>query len=276
MWLLVGALCLPPVRRPAPSLLVDRASSWSNPQGSSLTQVAPSLYLAERPFFPSLPGLSSTDVGCKMAVVVLPGGKLWVHAPVALDAKLRSALSQLGEVAHIVTPNTEHMKWAGEWIRAFPNATSYACPGLRERKPEVGWERSLEELCDRGLSSSSPPAEWGGEIELCWLKDVIPLTSRPFFNEVVFCHKPSRTLIVTDLWWNYPSDPSVPFSSRLWKKAMDFIYRPVYNRLMHGPQWHESYETIMGWDFEYIAPCHGEPVATGGKQVLANHLAQSA
>ena len=54
---------------------------------------------------------------------------------------------------------------------------------------------------------------------------------------------------------------------------MDYIYRPVYNRLMRAPGWDESYRTIMSWDFDYLAPCHGEPVAAGGKEVLRTHLA---
>ena len=65
----------------------------------------------------------------------------------------------------------------------------------------------MQELLDAdgGLTSTAPPAEWGGAIELCWVRDKVPLTGMvdggiPFFNEVVFCHKPSRTLIVTDLW----------------------------------------------------------------------------
>ena len=72
-------------------------------------------------------------------------------------------------------------------------------------------------------------AEWGGAIDLCWVRDKIPLTPGiAFFNEVCFCHRPSRTLIVTDLWWNYPSSGDdvtppvreVPLSSRLWKVGM--------------------------------------------------------
>lgn len=122
---------------------------------------------------------------------------------------------------------------------------------------------------------------WGGVIELCWVRDQIPLTPAiPFFNEVVFCHIPSKTLIVTDLWWNYPAGrddvegaaADVPLASRLWKGGMDRIYRPVYNRLMQTSTSTTSYETILSWDFEYIAPCHGEPVALGGREVLRNHL----
>jgi hypothetical protein len=177
------------------------------PQGTSLTQIADDVWLAERPFYPRLPGLQGTDVACKAAIVRLPDGKLWVHAPVGLDAQLRDALAELGPIGHLVTPNTEHQKFAPSWFIEYPEAVSWACPGLREKKPDVGWRRSLTELLDapNGLTARAPPEAWGGALDLCWIRDKIPLTPGiAFFNEVVFCHRPSKTLIVTDLWWNYP------------------------------------------------------------------------
>ncbi|EOD18559.1 hypothetical protein EMIHUDRAFT_50494, partial [Emiliania huxleyi CCMP1516] len=68
----------------------------------------------------------------KMAVVRLPDGTLWVHSPVELDSALRDALAALGPVRHVVTPNTEHQKYASDWLREYPEATGYSCPGLRE------------------------------------------------------------------------------------------------------------------------------------------------
>lgn len=277
-YLLDSALSLSvPIRRVAPKLISTRPVTWSNPLGSTLTQIHDDVWLAERPFYPSLPGLGGTDVGCKMVVVKLPDGSLWVHSPVALDEQLRSALEELGEVRHIVTPNTEHQKFAPFWIVAYPEAMSYACPGLREAKPGLGWKRSLEELLDQDVTSSAAPTEWGGAIELCWVRDRVPLTrDMPFFNEVVFCHRPSRTLIVTDLWWNYPSrddvEVEVPRSSLLWKFGMDRIYLPVYNGLMKTQSFDSSISTILNWPWDYIAPSHGEPVAEDAKGVLARHL----
>lgn len=87
--------------------LIDRSISWSNPQGSVLTQIADDVWLAERDFYPRLPGLQGTDVGCKACIVRLPDGKLWVHAPVELDDSLKAALEELGPVGHIVTPNSK-------------------------------------------------------------------------------------------------------------------------------------------------------------------------
>ena len=90
----------------------------------------------------------------------------------------------------------------------------------------------------------------------------------------------ARCLLHRDLWWNYPASKSdvqggvvdVPFSSRLWKIGMDRVYRPVYNNLMRTPTCATSYETILNWDFEYIAPAHGEPVCGDAKAVLRKHL----
>ena len=90
----------------------------------------------------------------------------------------------------------------------------------------------------------------------------------------------ARCPLRRDLWWNYPASKSdvqgsvadVPFSSRLWKIGMDRVYRPVYNNLMRTPSCATSYETVLNWDFEYIAPAHGEPVCGDAKAVLRKHL----
>ena len=136
-----------PLRRPAPALLQDREATWSNPQGASLSQIAEDVWLAERPFYPRLPGLTGTDVGCKACIVRLPDGKLWVHAPVGLDDGLRQALAQLGPVGHIVTPNTEHQLYAPSWILQYPEALSYAVSGewsaVSGQRSAVSGQRSV-------------------------------------------------------------------------------------------------------------------------------------
>ncbi len=271
--MLAHAVRMAPLAR-QPTNTPSLPKSWSNPCGADLVRVADGVFLAERPFYPSLPGLQRVDVGCKMAVVQLPSGGLFVHSPVRLDDGLRREIDALGPVECIVTPNSEHMLYAQQWIDAYPAAVSYAAPGLRERYPHVKWQRSLAELVDDGSASSArPPPEWGGAIELCWVKDRVPLTrARPFFNEVVFCHRPSGALIVTDLWWNYPGDCSVPLGSRLWKRGMDEVYKPVYNRFMKADGWAESADVILGWDFNTILPAHGDPIVGDAKGVLRRHL----
>ena len=47
---------------------------------------------------------------------------------------------------------------------------------------------------------------------------------------MVFFHKPSKILITTDLFWDYPGGAGIPFGTKLWKFGMDHIYLPFYNR----------------------------------------------
>ena len=172
----------------------DRDVTWSNPQGATLTQLKPQVWWGERPFYPRIPGLRGVDVACKMAVVKLRDGTLWVHAPVALDDKTRAAVDALGPVRHVVTPNTEHLKWAKEWLDAYPDATGYACPGLMDARPDIGY--------DAEVGRGDPPASWLDEFEVAWIEEERSpfkiFGDKPFFSEVVFNHKQSGVLFVAD------------------------------------------------------------------------------
>lgn len=57
--------------------------------------------------------------------------------------------------------------------------------------------------------------------------------ARAFHNgmQVVFVHKPSGTLIATDLIWNYPGS-GTPKGTQAWKFGMDRVYLPFYKRFM--------------------------------------------
>lgn len=44
-------------------------------------------------------------------------------------------------------------------------------------------------------------------------------------------HKPSGTLIATDLVWNYPGS-GTPRGTQAWKFGMDRVYLPFYKRFM--------------------------------------------
>ena len=49
--------------------------------------------------------------------------------------------------------------------------------------------------------------------------------------QVVFVHKPSGTLIATDLIWNYPGS-GTPKGTQAWKFGMDKVYLPFYKKFM--------------------------------------------
>ena len=265
---------------------------WSNRLGSVLTPAAPSVYTADRPFY-----WNKIDVGCRMTVIELPvkGSKpdLWIHSPVALDGPLQKLLAEIGTVRHVVSPNKEHVKFAPQWALAYPEAQMWACPGLMEQEPDTRWTQEIPYNTDS--------AELWPDIQALHSNcEVNPFTGKPFFNEVVFYHKPSQTLLTTDFFWNYPANdgvtnsnlestetgpwelaPSVdpiPLGSKLWKFGMDQVYKPFYNNLMVQDK--QSYQRIVDtilnkWDVATVIPAHGDLVR--GKpmvqQVLQTHFA---
>ncbi|KAL7576406.1 hypothetical protein ACA910_018211 [Epithemia clementina (nom. ined.)] len=264
--------------------------TWSNRVGNVLTPISlEGVYSADRPFI-----WNKIDVGGRMAVIEMPttttNGKrdLWVHSPVNLDEPLRKALSNLGTVKYVVSPNYEHLKYASQWHQAFPEAEMWACPGLPERMPEIAWKGEFpHQLRPVSWKNNMDPSDAGSKLP--WDAEFLqalhidmeknPFTGKPFFNEVIFYHKPSKSLIVTDCFWNYPSRDTpnsdfqeddtwemaprvdVPFGTSLWKFGMDKIYTPFYNNFMvTDPSAYRDvcHHIMNGWDIETIIPCHGD------------------
>lgn len=246
--------------------------------------------------------------------------QLLIHSPVHLDPPLIEALSKLGSVSHIVSPNYEHVKYAQEWANYYPDAKVWGCPGLSEKMPSVRWTGEFMEGTRppgfyHGGSSSSVGGGNGaddanaslvGYIDGMWNwndvqpmhinTEVNPFTGRPFFNEVVFYHALSKTLIVTDLYWNYPRGDGVtngdlaekwesvaapasageddedfgvwelapnvgdiPLGSKVWGKiGMDKLFYPFYMNVMVMPEKRKTFEEIA----RYITCGNGWEVET--------------
>lgn len=234
------------------------SAGWSNRLGTALTPAAiPGVYTACRPFL-----WNTIDVGCRMTVIELAKTSdrskpdLFVHSPVLLDKPLMEAIAKIGVVKHIVSPNYEHVKFAKMWGEAYPDANMWGCPGMMEREPEVNWTGEIPFSARPPTfpsSSNTEPVEgmwdWNEIQPLHFDTEVNPFTNRAFFNEVVFYHTASKTLMTTDTYWNYPKSDGVtnsnyeevedfksndygswelapsmeeiPFGSRMWKKGMD-------------------------------------------------------
>lgn len=171
-----------------------------------------------------------------------------------------------------MTPNREHLRYGRAWAEAVDGAALWTCPGL-------DWPDQQQVFPGRAGGEAAPPADgalydaaqakaavaaWGGDVEalLCdWERN--PFTGGPFFDEVLFFHKTSRSLFVTDLWWNYPRD--LAGGSRAWAFGMDKVYRPFHNRLMitSKDRARQALRAIDAWAPVRIVPCHGDVVDTG-------------
>lgn len=65
-----------------------------------------------------------------------------------------------------------------QWIEAYPNATSYVCPGGQAKLKDIPYNTELPR-------DNQAPADWLGEVEPVFLGyENVPVLNKPFFNEV--------------------------------------------------------------------------------------------
>jgi hypothetical protein len=192
-----------------------------------------------------------------MTIVRLAGGSLFVHSPNTLDDALRQAVSRLGEVEFIVAPNAMHAHAVDQFSAAWPRAVVCADPGLRRRHPDLRIDRDLGEF---------PEAEWHDDL------DQATVDGNVFFREVVFLHRASRTLIVTDLIENLHAEHLSPFgrlTCRLFGVYGHPTASPEHSLYTVDPDAAEtSLSKIGALDFDRITLAHGRRIERDGKRVF--------
>ena len=196
------------------------------------------------------------EVGTRMTVMRLADGSLLLHSPVSLDPQLRRELDSLGAVRYAVAPNRFHHLYAGEVTKAYPEARLWLAPGVERKRPDL-------EFVD--VLGDEAPEEWHDEVAQIFFR------GRPFENEVTFLHRPSRTLVLCDLAFNF--GPHAPPATRLLLRLVGGYGRFGPSRLdpiliRDRPAARQSFERILAWDFDRVVIAHGEVLEAGGPTAL--------
>lgn len=213
----------------------------------SLKLVAPDIWIADGGWtrFYGMP------FPTRLTVIRIGDGSLWVHSPIGDQNGLIDAVASIGEVRHLVAPNWIHYEWIPKWQARFENATTWVSPGVLARAESRG--TSLHPDCHLG---DRPPDAWAGEIDQ-------RLAKSGSHKEVVFFHRATRTLVLTDLienfeptkvpWWMRPlirlggiADPDGRMPRDI---AASFRRRPGHLR--------ELVDTMIGWNPERVIIAHG-------------------
>lgn len=184
-------------------------------------------------------------INIRMVVVKLDTGGLWLHSPIQIDDQLFKEINSLGKVEHIVAPNCFHHLFASSAKARFPEAVLWAAPGLKQRKKDILFDAVInDEVTD-----------WGNTLEYELIGGM------PKLNEVVFLHKPSKTLICSDFIFNITEESNFLMKC-LWKLA------GTYKKFGQGREWRflvsnsfdevYSVNKILKWDIVRIVMAHGE------------------
>ena len=210
-----------------------------------MREIASGVHIADRPlrFF-------GVEIGTRMTVLQLSDGLL-VHSPIDVDPE---TLEGLGDPRWVLAPNKLHHLFVGPWIDA--GLEGWAAPGLPDKRTDLSFAGVVE-------TGTHP---FGPEVE------VVALSCFSLSNEVVLFHEPSRTLLVTDLVFNFPR--TAPWFTRFAMGCAcaypgcraSLLERVGMNRAVAR----EEIAILQGFGFERIVMSHGDVVETDAQQAFAD------
>jgi hypothetical protein len=186
----------------------------------------------------------------RMTIIRLPSGGLLLHSPIAIDDAMAAELAALGPVTHIVAPSMLHHLFVLPAHARYPDALLWCAPGLAQKRADVPWHATL--------NPDALPAAWGGVL------DAIHVQGAPKVHELVFLHKPSATLLVTDLIFHIlrPHDLASALTLTLTgtrgKLAQSALWRFAF--IKDRPAAGRSMRAILAMPFTRLLPCHGDPL----------------
>ena len=177
-----------------------------------------------------------------------------------LCSEMIDAINGLGPVRAIVAPNDFHHLFVEDCHRIWPDAHVYVSAGLPAKRLDLAFAHVL---------GDESPALWAGDLEQVWVRGA------PKVNEVVFFHPRSRTLILTDLAFNWTEPAS--FGARIFMSINGTVGRLAVSRLMKlmyrdRDSARVGAEKLLAWDFDRITLCHGDVIESGAKARLTPEL----
>jgi Domain of unknown function (DUF4336) len=202
----------------------------------------------------------------RMTVLRLSNGDLWLHSPTRFTEELRAQLEQQGRIRHLIAPDIAHWSFLQEWQKDCPDALTWAAPGLQQRRQV----RKAGVRIDHILSDSSPP-QWAGELEQVTVRGL-------GFSEVDFFHRPSRTLVMTDLVQNLETE-GLPTLTRIMAYlggvAAPRGRAPVYLRFLVKANKRDAIRAaaqLIDWQPDRVIFSHGRWFEQNGTNELRRSL----
>jgi hypothetical protein len=186
----------------------------------------------------------------RMAVIRLSDGGLFIWSPIPLTDILRADVDALGQVRHIVAPNSLHYLFLPEWKRAFPGAKLYAPPGLRKKRKDIAFDADL---------GDAPNPDWAREI------DQVLMQGNLITTEAVFFHFKSGTVLFTDLIQQLPANSLSGWRALVAKLDLMTGPEPSVPRkfrvaFTNRRAARDALQRIFAWPAEKVLMAHGIPV----------------
>ena len=171
------------------------------------------------------------ELPLRLTAVRLANKKLWIHAPTPLSNALKTEINDIGDVGYLFCGNNLHNMFFMDWVYAYPQAEAWVTPGIPKK---------LSSLDNYDIFKENI---WIEEFDTASMKEV------PKFDETVFYHYDSKSLIVTDLVQNHGG------------KGI-YLAPPLLTEgtIQDQSAFRDFINHIKVWDFHRIVVTHGDIV----------------
>jgi hypothetical protein len=221
-----------------------------------LTAVADRLWVAEQPLrFYGLPIFS------RMTIMGLPNRDLIVISPITPTPELTQSLDKVGKVRYVIAPNLYHHLFAQDFVDRYPEAEFWAVDGIKTKRPDLKPDRILTEstgqIGDDLLYLNFPAFR------------VLDLPGNMPFNEYLFLHRPSKTLIITDAAFHFGTESHgvIRFIAKvagIYGKLQPTLFERLALRDRDSAT--ATLRETLTWDFDRVIMAHGSIIHTTGKE----------
>jgi hypothetical protein len=225
-------------------------------------------------------------MGGRGTLVKLKTGNVAVFSPVAFTPDVKSKVQSMGPIKYIVAPDIEHHIFISTWAKEYPEAEIIGMEGLpekREKDPATKGTKFHHVFSSKNKLDVHITPEFDDEFAYEYFHSHTN-------KELVFLHKPSRTMIEADLLFSLPAteqysksgiNPHSGILTKLFGGIMntrgDMVWQRRFLWYAAGSAdrgaFADSARRIKQWDYDRIIPCHGDVIETGGKGIMDKALA---
>ncbi|MBD2307015.1 DUF4336 domain-containing protein [Chroococcidiopsis sp. FACHB-1243] len=224
-----------------------------------LREIDQNIWVGERQF-----QFFGLEVGTRMTVIRLDNGELIIISPIDVDEITIQQINALGNVITIIAPNCYHHLFLTNFKEIYPNAEIWTAPGLDLKRPDITSDRIFNERGKIGNSNEVEYLLFAGF-------QTIGIGGSGVLNEIVFWHRASQTLILTDTAFHF--DASFPWQMRLVAKILggDRSLEPTLLEKLASrdkERVKQSIQKVLCWDFHRVIMAHGSIIERDGKRQL--------
>lgn len=211
-----------------------------------MQQLTDDLWLLRYPL-----SLLGTQIGRNVTLIRMRSGEIVIHSTAPFTASEVELIRALGHPAMLVDATLFHDTFAEQGRAAFPEVP-YAAP---------------DGFVGRTTAISSLAANWPDDF------GVLELAGMPKVREHAVLHRPSRTMIVADLVFNFGPTATV-WTRNFFRWAGGVREFPGMTRLFRSfirdrDAFRASVEQLLAWDFDRLIVAHGDVVETNAKVALS-------